>query len=140
MSPSVGVSSLGGLGLSAGLFGLPAWLFPSAGPGLLPPAGRALPVVAAPAVAGTVRRRMESLVAASTNARASTPSPMSWAATTGAPRGSADVSATGLALARCPGAAVLDCGDGVSVGNRPPALPPGLSVELVPFDPFMPGE
>jgi hypothetical protein len=57
------------------------------------------------------------------------------------------VLATVLALARCPGlAGEPDCGDdGFSVGNSPPALPPGLSVEPEPFklfelpDPFKKG-
>jgi len=48
--------------------------------------------------------------------------------------------ATVLALACCPDlAAEPDCVDeGLSVGNRPPALPPGLSVELDPFEVFEP--
>jgi hypothetical protein len=49
------------------------------------------------------------------------------------------VLATVLALARCPGLPAGPDGgddDGLSVGNSPPALPPGLSVEPEPFKLF----
>jgi hypothetical protein len=45
----------------------------------------------------------------------------------------AEVSATCLASVRCVEAGVPGDGEGLSVGNRPEALPPGLSVEPVPF-------
>src|SRR6516225_908249 len=44
------------------------------------------------------------------------------------PCGRADVFATGWACGSC--VAVGESGDGVSVGNRPAALPPGLSTGL----------
>jgi hypothetical protein len=88
-----------------------------------------LPDFAADARAG--RLRTDSLVTASTNPRASTPSPASWPPTTEAPCESAEVFATGVVLpfwlAGVPAeGSVL----GVSVGNRPAALPPGRSVAL----------
>jgi len=49
--------------------------------------------------------------------------------------------ATVLALARWPDLDDPGCDDdGFSVGNNPPALPPGLSVELEPAEPFAPVE
>jgi hypothetical protein len=47
---------------------------------------------------------------------------------TGAPSGSADVSATGRVRALWPDCAGLVVGVGLTVGNRPAALPLGLSV------------
>jgi hypothetical protein len=80
------------------------------------------------AVAG--RLRIDSRATASTNARASTPRPASCAPMTGAPSGSAAVFATVRPLAfpvpDLPGGSA----DGVSEGNRPEALPPGLSSGL----------
>ena len=81
--------------------------------------------------------RTDSLVTARMNPTASAPRPTSWAPTTGAPSGRAEMSETGLAFA-LRGAAEGDppgAGDGgVSGGNRPEALPPRLN--LVPPVPF----
>lgn len=60
---------------------------------------------------------------------------MSWAPTTGAPSGRAEVLATARAVVFCPGVpvpAAVGVDEGVSAGNRFPALPPGLRVELWP--------
>lgn len=111
----------------------------SASLGLAPLAAAAVPEASAALAAG--RRLIDILVTASTNARASTPSPTSWAPTTGAPSGRADVFATVLALALlpCPPVPPAGVGEGLSVGNSPPALPPGLSVLFMPlFMPFTP--
>jgi hypothetical protein len=70
---------------------------------------------------------MEKRVTARTKARASASRPMSEAPRTEAPSGRAVVSATGRPLTLL---GVLEPGDGSSVGNRFPALPPGLSVGL----------
>ena len=70
---------------------------------------------------------MEKRVTASTKARASASRPMSEAPRTEAPSGRAVVSATGRPLTLL---GVLEPDDGSSVGNRFPALPPGLRVEL----------
>jgi hypothetical protein len=84
------------------------------------------------AVAG--RLRIDSRATASTNARASTPRPASCAPTTGAPSGTAAV----FAIVRPLVFPVLDLpggsADGVSAGNRPEALPPGLSSGLALVD------
>ena len=84
-------------------------------------------VAAAPGAEGAGRRRMEKRVTARTKARASASRPMSEAPRTEAPSGRAVVSATGRPLTLL---GVLEPDDGSSVGNRFPALPPGLSVEL----------
>lgn len=86
------------------------------------------------------RLRTDSLVTARMNPTASAPRPASWAPITGVPSGREEASATGLAFARCataePDLPVDD--EGLSVGNRPEALPPGLS--LVPAVPLRYGK
>jgi hypothetical protein len=81
------------------------------------------------------RLRTDSLVTARMNPTASAPRPASWAPTTGVPSGRAEVSATGLPFARCATAEPDAPGDdaGLSAGNRPEALPPGLSLVPVPL-------
>ena len=69
-------------------------------------------------------------VTAKAKARASAASPASWAPTTGAPSGRADVSATGRVRALGTDWLALPVDFGLSVGNRPDALPPGLSVGI----------
>jgi hypothetical protein len=81
-----------------------------------------------PGVAGTGRRRMEKRVTARTKARARAASPMSEAPRTEAPSGRAVLSETARPFTLL---AALEPDDGWSVGNRPPALPPGLSVGLM---------
>jgi hypothetical protein len=71
---------------------------------------------------------MEKRVTARTKASARAARPMSEAPTTDAPSGRAEVSATGRPFTLLP--EELEPGDGWSVGNRFPALPPGLSVGL----------
>lgn len=74
--------------------------------------------------------RSDSLATVSRNARASTARPASCAPTTSDPSGSADVFETIRALAFCVLALVGGSAEGVSEGNRPAALPPGLSTGL----------
>lgn len=76
------------------------------------------------------RLRTESLVTARMKPTASAPRPASWAPITGVPSGRAEVAATGLAFARCATGEPDPLGDdeGLSVGNRPEALPPALSL------------
>ena len=71
---------------------------------------------------------MEKRVTARTKARARAASPISEAPTTDAPPGRAVLSATARPFTFLGG---LEPGDGWSVGNRFPALPPGLSVGLM---------
>lgn len=73
------------------------------------------------------RRRMEKRVTARTKARARARRPTREAPRTDAPSGRAVVSATGRPLITL---GVVEPADGWSVGNRLPALPPGLSVGL----------
>jgi hypothetical protein len=70
---------------------------------------------------------MEKRVTARTKARARASSPISEAPRTDAPPGSAVLSATARPFTFLDG---LEPGEGWSVGNRFPALPPGLSVGL----------
>ena len=90
-------------------------------------AGAADGPAAGAAVAGAGRRRMEKRVTARTKATSRAARPASWAPTTGALSGRAEVSAASRAF-------TFDAlfefafGDGLRVGNRPEALPPGLSV------------
>ena len=70
---------------------------------------------------------MEKRVTARTKARARAARPMSEAPRTDAPSGRAVLSETGRPLTLL---GALEPDDGWSVGNRPPALPPGLSVGL----------
>lgn len=73
------------------------------------------------------RRRMVIRVIARTKATTSAPRPTSCAPTTEEPSGSAEVSAT----ARVAALLLLlpePLGDGLIVGNRPAALPPGVRV------------
>jgi hypothetical protein len=79
---------------------------------------------------------MEKRVIARTKARASASRPMSEAPRTEAPSGRAAVSATGRPLTLL---GVLEPDDGSSVGNRFPALPPGLRVGLVVEAEVIPG-
>jgi len=120
MSPpsASGLSSLAGFGGSAG--------FAGAGSGCADCDCAA----AVPAAAAAGRLRIDSLVTASTNARASAPRPISCAPTTGAPSG-AEVFATVWVLAFCsPALLVAGSADGESAGNSDAAFPPGLSAEL----------
>ena len=71
---------------------------------------------------------MEKRVTARTKARARAASPISEAPTTELPSGRAALSATARPFTLLDG---LEPGDGWSVGNRFPALPPGLSVGLI---------
>ena len=71
---------------------------------------------------------MEKRVTARTKASARAARPISEAPTTDAPSGRAVLSATARPFTFLDG---LESGDGWSVGNRFPALPPGLSVGLV---------
>jgi hypothetical protein len=71
---------------------------------------------------------MEKRVTARTKARARAASPISEAPRTDAPPGRAVLSATARPFTFLDG---LEPGDGWSVGNRLPALPPGLSVGLM---------
>ena len=71
---------------------------------------------------------MEKRVTARTKARARAARPMSEAPRTDAPSGRAVLSETGRPLTLL---GALEPDDGWSVGNRPPALPPGLSVGLM---------
>ena len=71
---------------------------------------------------------MEKRVTARTKARARAARPMSEAPRTEAPSGRAVVSETGRPFTLL---VALEPDDGWSVGNRPPALPPGLSVGLM---------
>jgi hypothetical protein len=87
-----------------------------------------VPAAAAPAVDGAGRRRMEKRVTARTKARARASSPISEAPRTDAPPGRAELSATARPFTFLDG---LEPGEGWSVGNRFPALPPGLSVGLM---------
>ena len=84
--------------------------------------------------AGAGRRRIENRVTASTKATSRAARPASWAPTTGALSGRAEVSAASRALALpfalADGLEEL-LGDGFSVGKRPDAFPPGLSVAPV---------
>lgn len=80
-------------------------------------------------MAAAGRRRMVSRVIARTKARARAARPASWAPMTGAPSGSADVSATGRVCSFWFDCARPVLGVGLTVGNRPAALPPGLRVE-----------
>jgi hypothetical protein len=83
---------------------------------------------AAPGAPGAGRRRMEKRVTAKTKARAKAARPTREAPTTDAPSGRAVSSATWrpFTVLGAPG----EVADGWSVGNRFPALPPGLSVGL----------
>jgi hypothetical protein len=71
---------------------------------------------------------MEKRVTARTKARARAASPISEAPTTDAPSGRAVLSATARPFTLLDG---LEPGDGWSVGNRFPALPPGLRLGLM---------
>jgi protein crumbs len=71
---------------------------------------------------------MEKRVTARTKASARAIRPMSEAPRTEAPSGRAVLSETGRAFTSL---VALEPDDGWSVGNRPPALPPGLSVGLM---------
>jgi hypothetical protein len=78
------------------------------------------------------RRRIEKRVTARTKATSRAARPASWAPTTGAPSGRAEVSAAWRAFAFNAAFGLgLEPGDGLRVGNRPEALPPGLSVAPV---------
>jgi hypothetical protein len=92
------------------------------------PAAAAPAAAAVPGMDGVGRRRMEKRVTARTKARARAASPISEAPTMDAPSGRAVLSATARPFTFLDG---LEPGDGWSVGNRFPALPPGLSVGLV---------
>ena len=101
-------------------------------PGSAPEAA-ACPAAGA-AVLGAGRRRIEKRVTARTNATSRAARPASWAPTTGALSGRAEVSAAwrAFALNAEPDPELeLGVGDGLSVGNRPEALPPGLRVAPV---------
>ena len=99
--------------------------------GGVPPAG----TVPRPAARAAGRLRTESRVAASRKATPRAASPTSCASTTGVPIGSASLSATGRAEAfsAVPG---LGTEDGLMVGNRPEAFPPGLRLEEEPNPPM----
>jgi hypothetical protein len=111
---------------SAGACADSADLGAAAGAGAGAPVGPA----AAPAVPGAGRRRIEKRVTAKTKATSSAARPASWAPTTGAPSGRAEVSAAWRAFAfngEPEPELELGLGDGLRVGKRPEALPPGLS-------------
>jgi hypothetical protein len=74
---------------------------------------------------GEAGRRTDTRVIATTKARASTARPAACAPSGKVPFAGSDVSASCLML---PGSVCGDCG--ARVGNRPEALPPGLSVRL----------
>jgi hypothetical protein len=83
------------------------------------------------ALVGVGRRRIVIRVTARTKARARAARPASWAPTTGAPAGSADVFATGRVRALLSDwARPVDDGFGSRVGNRVAALPFGPRVGL----------
>jgi hypothetical protein len=83
---------------------------------------------AAAGLVGSGRRRIEKRVIASTKARPRAARPMSDAPTTEAPSGRAVLFATWRPFTYVE---PLGLGDGVRVGNRFPALPPGLSEGLM---------